>query len=545
MERRKFIKLGTAASAATLMPFEVSAILESAGLKNCDFTNRKLVLINLNGGNDGLNTVVPLNQYDLYSDLRPVIRVPETGTNKYITLDSSLPDNQQVGLHPSLKAFKNLYDAGELRIIQSVGYPSQNKSHFASRDIYNTGNDGNGFQNGRSSGWIGRFMENMYSNELSNGYPFAVQLGSVKNSLGFHGEHEHGMSLNITKQDTSGFYSIINGLAGEPPLNIPDATDYGIEMDYIIQTDKLSNIYAKSVSGAFNNGNNSVTYANNDIANQLKTVARLIRGGLESKIYMVRLDGFDTHASQLQSGNGDILGKHNSLLSRLSAAVGVFMQDVNNLTTGEDVVAVTYSEFGRKAAENGSKGTDHGEAAPMFVIGSSVQGGVSGINPDLTEPTKKNNWQLKTVQHDYRAVFGTLMKDYLGAEDSTVDAAFFNQTKNESFMDSPITDLIKESQRIDDTCRLSTGLDEFPEEESNWFAAPNPFIDSVELRSDDRVEKALIQIYNLNGQLVKAQNTSPNNGVIKLNLNSFTPGTYIAKVKEDGKPTERITLIKR
>ena len=137
------------------------------------------------------------------------------------------------------------------------------------------------------------------------------------------------------------------------------------------------------------------------------------------------------------------------------------------------------------------------------------------------------------------------MKDYLGAEVSTVDAAFFNQTKNESFVDSSIPELIKESHRIDDACRLSTGLDEFPEEDSNWFAAPNPFIDSVELRSDDHVKKALIQIYNLNGQLVKAQNISPNNGVIKLKLNSFTPGTYIAKIKEDGKPTERITLIKR
>ncbi len=545
MLRRNFIKLGTAASAAALMPFEVKALLESTELKNCDFSKRKLVLINLNGGNDGLNTIVPLNQYDIYSNLRPVIRVPDSGINQYITLDSSLPDDQQVGLHPSLTPFKDLYDAGELRIIQAVGYPNQNKSHFASRDIYNTGNDGNGFENGRSSGWIGRFMENMYADELSSGYPFAVQLGSVKNSLGFHGIHEHGMSLNITKQDTAGFYSIISGLAGEAPENMPGPTDYGIEMEYIVETDRLSNVYAESVSGAFQAGNNSVTYANNDISNQLKTVARLIRGGLASKIYMVRLDGFDTHANQLQDGNGDILGKHNSLLSRLSKAVKVFMEDIGNLTTGEDVIAVTYSEFGRKAAENGSKGTDHGEAAPMFVIGKSVQSGVSGINPDLTEPQKSNNWQLKTVQHDYRSVFGTLMKDYLGGEDSIVDGAFFNHTKSESFVDTAIPDLIKESQRIDDSCRITTGLEELPEEESSWFAAPNPFIDRVELRSDDHIDNVALEIYNYAGQLVKATKTSSNNGRVKLDLASFNPGAYVVKIKEEGKADQTITLMKR
>ena len=174
MNRREFIKLTGAATVTSLLPFEVSAMLSTLNLKDCDFSNRKLVLINLNGGNDGLNTVVPINQYDIYSNLRPVIRVPETGIKKYITLDSKLPDNQQIGLHPSLKAFKELYDAGELRVIQSVGYPNQNKSHFSSRDLYNTGNDGNGFENGKGSGWIGRFMENMYADELALGYPLSL-----------------------------------------------------------------------------------------------------------------------------------------------------------------------------------------------------------------------------------------------------------------------------------------------------------------------------------------------------------------------------------
>lgn len=547
MNRREFIKLTGAATVTSLLPFEVSAMLSTLNLKDCDFSNRKLVLINLNGGNDGLNTVVPINQYDIYSNLRPVIRVPETGIKKYITLDSKLPDNQQIGLHPSLKAFKELYDAGELRVIQSVGYPNQNKSHFSSRDLYNTGNDGNGFENGKGSGWIGRFMENMYVDELALGYPFAVQLGSVRNSLGFHGEQEHGMSLNITKQDTAGFYSVINGLAGVHPSNVPKNTDYGVEMDFILKTDKLSNVYAKSVSEAFNKGDNSVTYQNTDIDNQLKTVARLIRGGLSSKIYMVRLDGFDTHANQLQTGNGDILGKHNSLLSRLSKAVGLFMKDVNDLTTGEDVVAVTYSEFGRKAAENGSKGTDHGEAAPMFVIGKSIKGGVSGTNPDLTEPEKKNNWQIKTVQHDYRAIFGTLLKDYMGGDTSVIDATFFDHSNNKSFVDSSIPDLVKEKFKIDENCKTIVGTieDEIENEQSGWFAAPNPFETHVELRNDHDVDVESIQLYDYKGKLVKIFNNPSNNGFIRLELANFQSGVYIAHIHHAEKNPDRITLIKR
>ncbi len=546
MDRRNFIKLAGAAAVTSLMPFEVKAMLSALNLKDCDFSNRKLVLINLNGGNDGLNTVIPINQYDIYSNLRPVIRVPETGTKKYITLDSKLPDNQQVGLHPSMSAFKDLYDAGELRIIQSVGYPNQNKSHFSSRDLYNTGNDGNGFENGKGSGWIGRFMENMYADELALGYPFGVQLGSVRNSLGFHGAKEHGMSLNITKQDTAGFYSVINGLAGEPPLNIPQNTDYGIEMDFILQTDRLANVYAKVVSEAFKKGNNAETYNNTDIDNQLKTVARLIRGGLPSKIYMVRLDGFDTHASQLQTGNGDVLGKHNSLLSRLSKAVGTFMKDVSDLNTGEDVVAVTYSEFGRKAAENGSKGTDHGEVAPMFVIGKSINGGISGTNPDLTEPHKKNNWQIETVQHDYRSVFGTLLKDYMGGDNSVIDATFFDHSNQKSFVESSIPELVKEQFKIDESCSVAVGLeDEIEDEQLGWFAAPNPFDNHVDLRSDDDEEVTSVQVYDTKGKLIKTFNNPQNNGFIRLELPNIKAGIYIAHIHHADKNPDKIKLIKR
>ena len=409
MERRKFIKLSAAASAIGLTPFQLQAALKSyLPFEGCpDISNRKLVLINLAGANDGLNTIIPINQYDTYSNLRPTIKVPNSGLNSYITLDATLPENQQIGLNPALTSFKSIYDKSWLRIMQSVGYPSQNKSHFKSTDLYLTGNDGNSLLNGVDSGWMGRFMELYYANLVVETFPLAVEIGSSKTSLGFHGEDQHGLALNITGQDPAGFYTILNGLGGVPPTNFPNS-DYGKELEFIKNTDALSNQYAQSISSAFNAGQNDASYPDTDISNQLKTVARLISGDLQSKIYMVRLGGFDTHNAQVQE-SGSILGKHYDLLSQLSQAIESFMNDLKSQNIAEDVVGLTFSEFGRKAGENGSLGTDHGEIAPMFIFGEPVAGGVTGTNPNLTEATSSNNYQIQTVQYDYRQTFATLL----------------------------------------------------------------------------------------------------------------------------------------
>lgn len=531
---------------AALLPSEAIAMLEGLNIDHCHLSNRKLILIELNGGNDGLNTVIPLNQYDLYSNLRPVIKVPESGNHRYIQLDTSLADEQQVGLHPALTGFKDLYDAGNLKIIQSVGYPKQNKSHFASRDLYNTGNDGNGFDNGRSSGWIGRFLENRYQDELSLGYPLAIQLGSVKNSLGFYGEQEYGMSLNITQQDTSGLYSIINGLAGEAPLNIPSHSDYGHELDYIIKMDKLSNVFAESVSTAFNLGTNSVTYPSTDISNQLKTVAKLIKGGLKSKIYMVRLNGFDTHANQVQKGNGEVKGKHNTLLSHLSQAVSVFMNDMSGSSQAEEVVAMTYSEFGRKAAENGSKGTDHGEVAPMFVIGQSISGGVIGTNPQLKEAVKKNNWQIQTVQYDYRSVYANILKEYLGGDKSVIDSTFMDHTNNDSFADTSIQGMITSKYRAYSNCNETVGFDqiELENERAGWFATPQPFSSYVDLRSDGFSNVLAIKIIDTKGTVVKVVQHPDHQGFVRLNLTDLRVGAYYALIYQSDQRLDKVSLIK-
>lgn len=535
MERRKFIKLSAAASAIALTPFQLQAALKSyLPFEGCpDISNRKLVLINLAGANDGLNTIIPINQYDTYSNLRPTIKVPNSGLNSYITLDATLPENQQIGLNPALTSFKTIYDKSWLRIMQSVGYPSQNKSHFKSTDLYLTGNDGNSLLNGVDSGWMGRFMELYYANLVVETFPLAVEIGSSKTSLGFHGEDQHGLALNITGQDPSGFYTILNGLGGVPPTNFPNS-DYGKELEFIKNTDALSNQYAQSISSAFNAGQNDVSYPDTDISNQLKTVARLISGDLQSKIYMVRLGGFDTHNAQVQ-GSGNVIGKHYDLLTQLSQAIESFMNDLKSQNIAEDVVGLTFSEFGRKAGENGSFGTDHGEIAPMFVFGEPVSGGVTGTNPDLTEATSNNNYQIQTVQYDYRQTFATLLQDFLGASNTIIDDTFFNYTANESFTKLKISNLIKTQFAVTPDCLGTLNTETPTNQEKRWLLYPNPFKDILNFASINDSNSVSYSIYNSSGALIINRTENLIFGKLSLNLSYLAHGVYIIEIVVDGK----------
>ncbi len=545
MKRRNFIKLASASTALGLMPFEINAMLKTFDLSiNCgDISNRKLVLVNLVGGNDGLNTAIPINQYDQYANLRPTIKIPSSGANGFIKLDSTLPESQQIGLHPALTGFKSLYDLGQLRILQAVGYPSQNKSHFASKDIYSTGNDGNSWKNGNNSGWIGRFMEKNYSEETEAVYPLGVQIGSSKTELGFHGAEEHGLSINITGQDPAGFYTEINSLAGIAPTSIPNS-DYGTELKYIVDVNNTSNKYSKAISDAFSKGKNAISYEDNNLSNQLKTVARLISGGLESKVYLVSIGGFDTHNSQNEE-NGDIKGKHNNLLTEVSTAIEAFVKDLNEQSIGDDVVGLTYSEFGRKAKENGNLGTDHGEIAPMFIFGAPVKGGVSGDNPDLSEATDDNNYQLETIQYDYRQTISTLLQDFIGAPEAVIDHAFFDHTANVSFTRNSIEDIIKSSHSISKDCIADINDSVKPSSRKRWFAYPNPFVDQLTLNTlEEGFTKVSYQLFDNVGKFILSGEQDLIGNVAPIDLLSLSSGLYFLKVTS-GDHTETHKIFRR
>jgi hypothetical protein len=316
-------------------------------------------------------------------------------------------------------------------------------------------------------------------------------------------------------------------------------------LQYIIETDALSNIYSQSISNAFNSGTNAVSYPDTDLSNQLKTVARLISGGLETKIYMVRISGFDTHNVQIASA-GSIEGIHKNLLQEVSGAVEAFLSDLQNQTLDEDVVGLTFSEFGRKAQENGNLGTDHGEIAPMFVFGKPVNGGVSGVNVDVSEATAQNNFQIETVQYDYRQTFGTLLQDFLGASDVIIDTTFFNHTFNESFTNSKIHELLKGEYSVAQGCYSDTlSIEDFDlTGTKNWLVYPNPVGETLQLSSIRQVGFVKYKLYNYVSHLVKQGETKLINNKANIDTRNLAPGIYILQIFSEGS-LETHKLVKR
>ena len=547
MIRRNFIKLTSTASALSLLPTEVFSLFKSAGMSTCpDSSTKKLVLIQLAGANDGLNTIVPINQYDTYAKLRPNIKLNNVGmANGIINLDSTLPLTDQVGLHPNLLGFKNLYDKGFMRIIQGVGYPSQDKSHFKSTDLWLTGGDGTVANNNLDSGWAGRFMENYYVDFLHSNFPLGIQLGSSDNSFGFHGKIEHGMSLNISGQDLSGFYSIVNGLGGQPPASFPDS-EYGGLIQYIVNNDTYANTYAQSISNSFNSGTNTLSYPNTSLSNQLKTVARFISGGLQTKVYLVKVGGFDTHETQVAANNTTHLGNHANLLTQISEAITTFIMDLNNQNLGNDVVAVTFSEFGRKAGENASLGTDHGEIAPMFVFGNAINPGISGTNINLSEAVSTNNYQVKTVQHDNRRVFSTIIQDWFGASNQTLDLTFYNQTTNIGFSNNKIVDLIKIQNAVDSTCYTDKllSVNEF-KNTYEVIVYPNPTSEIITINSPNNNDIHSVAIYTMDGKFIGKYKNPLSSSQFSINVGNLSIGFYNLKIETTNGNFSKKVIVRR
>ena len=221
-------------------------------------------------------------------------------------------------------------------------------------------------------------------------------------------------------QDSQDYYSLVSGIGGALVPNYPE-TAYGQELYYANMVQSSTSNYTARVNSVFANGSNIKTYPDTDLAHQLKTVARLISGGCQTKVYWVYLDGFDTHANQA--------GVHNSLLVQLAQAVKAFQEDLQGLGIDDRVLTMTMTEFGRKANENGSLGTDHGTSSSIYLFGKGLKGGVYGTNNDLSN---LNDGAPLFPQHDYRQVLATILQDWLGADSAALTAAKFEILKTKS-----------------------------------------------------------------------------------------------------------------
>lgn len=440
-------------------------------------TDHVLVLVRLDGGNDGLNTVIPLDQYDTLANVRPHVIIPE---NEILRLNG----RDDVGLHPSMPGLRNLYNEGKLSIIQSVGYPNPNFSHFRATDIWMTGADSDEVL---TTGWMGRYLNYEYPN-FPVGFPnqdmpdpLSIEIGGTL-SLTFQGPAT-GMGMSVT--NPAEFYNLVQGIQAPAPN-----TPAGEQLRYIRLIANQSNQYGKVLKSAYENGTNRAAYPNTDenyLAEQLKIVARLISGGLKTRVYMVSLGGFDTHDAQVEDGDHTI-GEHATLLQYVSEAISSFVKDIELLGLEDRVLGMTFSEFGRRVISNFSNGTDHGSAAPMFVFGKSVHPGIIGDNPQI-DPNADANTNLP-MQYDFRSLYATMLKDWFCVPEPDLESVLLHNFQNLPVVNTP-------------DC-ISTATHELNQKAGKTLIScyPNPFAQSTNIDFETEGGHTMIQIFNQSGQLV-------------------------------------------
>lgn len=398
--RRSFLRsLGIAGGSGFLLsqaPVSAAAFTSlTAALANSD-TNRVLVLIRLKGGNDGQNMIVPLFDYGLYRSGRPSIYIPE---NEIINLSEAF------GLPQTMSALDPLWQEGKMKVVHSVGYPEQNLSHFRSSDIWATAGNGEAADN---SGWLGRYLSLENPDYLNNPptIPPAIQIGGVGNLM-FNDVEGNSISVTVTDPEE------LNEIAQNGQLydlqNLPDCL-YGDQLGYLRAVANSTFQYAEVIKNAYDRGINTESY-DSDLGRQLALVARLIKGNLGTKLYMVTHDGFDTHAGQNE--------RHPVLMKELAEAVSKFYADLAAANRDSDVIGMTLSEFGRRLEQNASGGTDHGAAAPLMLFGPGLNGsGFIGDPPDLRNLDQVGNL---TFSIDFRQIYASLLENWLCIDAQTVD----------------------------------------------------------------------------------------------------------------------------
>ena len=355
---------------------------------------RVLVLVQMSGGNDGLNTIVPYG-HDAYYTARPQLAIAK---------DQVIKLNHEVGFHPALRPLQPMFDEGKFSIIHGAGYPNPDRSHFRSTDIWLTGSGSSVVSN---TGWLGRYFDMMCppGEECGTFGPPAIQIG-LTSSLALLGRDQKGIALQNPLQ----FYELVqrqgSGHNSEPKPT--PTTPAGKELEFLRDTASSAFEFAGDIVKAYEAKTNLIQYPNESLAAQLQIVARMIAGGLSTRVYIVSIRGFDTHAGQL--------GVHQLLLDELAVSIVAFYQDLQALGVADRVTGLCFSEFGRRVKENASIGTDHGTCAPLFMFGNPLTGGIHGSQPSLTD---LENGDLK-LGVDYRQIYASLLEQWLGGDSSQI-----------------------------------------------------------------------------------------------------------------------------
>ena len=383
--RREFLST-TAAATVVGLSSQIPWFLRRAAAVEADTDGENiLVIVQLSGGNDGLNTVIPYGD-DAYHRNRFSLGYR---ANAVLKIDD------YHGLHPAMRGFADLLEAGELSIIQGVGYPRPNRSHFESMDIWHTAlRDVPSL----ATGWLGRGLD--IAKRTGGDLP-AMHFGGEVQPLALRGRDVAVPSLRSLESfrlDTGGDQRLKQTIREAASAR----RDNGNDLLSFLQANTTAALHAADrLEQAAKSDRGAARYPGTDLARKLKSIAQLIHAGLNTRIYYVTLDGFDTHSNQRDA--------HAGLLGELSGAVAAFLKDVQEQGHGERVLVMTFSEFGRRVKENASNGTDHGAAAPMFLAGHRAIGGLMGEHPSLTE---LDDGDVK-FHTDFRRVYAGVLSQWL------------------------------------------------------------------------------------------------------------------------------------
>ncbi len=392
--RREFLKTSALATAGTMLIPGFLKAFENTPIKLGD---KKLVILQLSGGNDGLNTIVPYRN-DLYHRLRPQIS---------IATDKVLRVSDELGFHPALAPLRKVYDEGYLGVLNNVGYPNPDRSHFRSMDIWHTASDSKEYL---KTGWLGRYLDARCV-DCNAGHQ-AIEIDDVL-SLALKGENNKGIALKNPKK----LYDTLHDNLFQK-LNENNHTDHIDEpsVSYLYKTmaETISSsdyIYSKSKVGK-----SAATYPETEFANRLKTIAQLLTSGIDTRVYYASLSGFDTHVRQMPA--------HERLLGMYADAVSAFVADLEINNVFDNVLIMTFSEFGRRVSQNASNGTDHGTANNLFLMGKSLkQKGFINETPDLRKLDQGD--LIHTV--DFRSVYTTLLDTWLGTDAEKIMGSRFER----------------------------------------------------------------------------------------------------------------------
>lgn len=386
IKRREFIQLGSLATASLMVPKFLKAF---EGRPTVPPGNKVVVILQLSGGNDGLNTVIPVRN-DIYYKSRPGIGISRA---KALTL------YDEVGLHPALIGFKELYDNGDLGILNNVGYPNPDRSHFRSMDIWHTASQSNEYLN---TGWLGRYLDAQCKG--CDKPTQAIEIDDVL-SLALKGEELKGIAM----KDPRRLYGTSNEKFFRDVMKHHKDEEGEQPVDYLYKTMAETLSSADYIFSQSRLHPTTAQYPKTELGNGLKTIASLIFSDINTRVYYISLGSFDTHINQAN--------QQQRLFTEMNDAVKAFVKDLKENHRFEDVLLFTFSEFGRRVSQNASGGTDHGTANNMFLVGGGLkQKGMVNELPDLSDLQEGD---LK-YSVDFKDVYATVLNRWLGADDRSI-----------------------------------------------------------------------------------------------------------------------------